>query len=325
MAERTKRVQQKKKKLAFKISLFIIITITICSGVYVIYAYNQVKKTVDENIQENINSIDSNPEIIKSGQETLNILLMGVDERSNDIGRADTLMLLSLNPKTDSMQLMSIPRDTLTPIYGNEIEDKINHSYVYGYKINNSKEEGINTTVATVEKFLNIELDYYVMMNMEGLPDLVDAVGGITVDNPVEWYDEGYYKKDHLYEKGIISLNGPQAIGYVRMRKEDPENDVGRNKRQRLVIQGIINKGASVGSITRIDDILDTLGNNVKTNLTFEDMKHLFNNYRHTRENLVNYQVQGDSQRINGTWYVIVSEDESQKVHDMIVEFDNKK
>lgn len=275
MGERINREQQKKNKVAYKISLFIIITIFICASIYVIYVYNQVKKTVDVNIQENIKSIDYNPEVIKEGQKTLNILLMGIDERTNDIGRADTLVLLSLNPKNDSMQLISIPRDTLTPIHGTEIEDKINHSYVYGYTINNSKEEGINTTVATVEHFLNIELDSYVMINMEGLPDLVDAVGGVTVDNPIEWHDEGYYKKGYLYEQGVISLDGQQALGYVRMRNEDPENDIGRNKRQRLVIHGMVDKGATAGTMTRIGAILDTLGNNMKTNLSFEEMKNL--------------------------------------------------
>lgn len=318
------RVQQKNGKKAYKVSLLIIITLALCAGIYLLFVYNHVKDTVDKNIQETIKSIDNNPEKIKEGQESLNILLMGVDERTNDIGRADTLVILSLNPKNDSMQLISIPRDTLTPIYGKEVEDKINHSYVHGYTINNSKAEGINTSVATVENFLNIELDYYVMMNMEGLPDLVDAVGGITVDNPLEWYDEGYYKKGYHYEKGNISLNGPQAIGYVRMRKEDPENDFGRNKRQRLVIKGIVDKGASVGSITRIENILNTLDNNLKTNLTFEEMKNLYKNYRNTRENSISYQIDGISQKINGMWYVVVSEEERQKVHEMISEFNNK-
>lgn len=325
MGVHTNRVQQRKKMKGVKVSLFIIFAILLCAGIYAIYIYDQVKKAVDENIQGTIKSIDHNPEIIKAGQETLNILLMGVDERSNDIGRADTLVLLSLNPKIDSMQLISIPRDTLTPIYGTEIEDKINHSYVYGYTINNSKEEGINTTAATVESFLNIDLDYYVMINMEGLPDLVDAVGNVTVDNPIEWYDEGYYKKGYLYEQGTISLDGPQALGYSRMRNKDPENDVGRNKRQHLVIQGIIDKGASVGSITRIDNILDTLGNNMKTNLSFEEMKNFYKKYRNTRENSVSYQIQGVNQKINGVSYVVISEEERQNVHNKILEFNNKK
>lgn len=323
--EQDTRIKQRKEKKTLKVSLFIIITLALCAGIYFLYVYNQVKDTVDENIQETIKSIDNNPEKIKEGQEPLNILLMGVDERTNDIGRADTLVVVSLNPKSDSMQLISIPRDTFTPIYGKEIEDKINHSYVHGYTVNNGKAEGINTSVATVENFLNIELDYYLMINMEGLPDLVDAVGGITVDNPIEWYDEGYYKKGYRYEKGNISLNGPQAISYVRMRKEDPENDFGRNKRQRLVIQGIVDKGASLGSIARIENILNTVGNNLKTNLTFEEMRNLYKKYRNTRENSVSYQIDGVSQKINGVWYVVVSEEERQKVDEMISEFNNKK
>jgi LCP family protein required for cell wall assembly len=87
----------------------------------------------------------------------------------------------------------------------------------------------------TVENFLNIHLDYYVRINMEGLDDLVDAVGGITVYNDDSWHDPGYYKKGYLYDEGELQMNGAKTLGYVRMRYI-PGGHFTRNEHQREVI-----------------------------------------------------------------------------------------
>ncbi len=163
---------------------------------------------------------------------------MGVDERPGDKGRSDALMVMSLDPNHDKMQIVSIPRDTRTTIVGRGSESKINAAYAYG---------GPDMAINTVENFLDIDLDYYVKVNMEGLSQMVDAVGGVTVNNDRDWYDEGYYKKGYHYKKGEIHLDGPKALGYVRMRHLDNRGDFGRNKRQRQVIQAVLDKGSSVG------------------------------------------------------------------------------
>ncbi|SES72237.1 cell envelope-related function transcriptional attenuator common domain-containing protein [Salinibacillus kushneri] len=319
MGKRTEHIRaQKKRKRPLKIFLWILATIFLVAGIYASYVYFQVKNTVEEDIHEKVESIsnDISEKKASEGQETINVLLMGVDERSHDTGRADTLIVMSLNPNTDSLQMVSIPRDTYVPIIGYGKEDKINHSYVYGES---------DMTVATVENFLDIDLDYYVKINMQGLSDLVDAVGGITVDNPIEWVDNGEaYIEGYRFEKGEITLNGPEALGYARMRKQDPKGDAGRNLRQRLVIEAIIDKGASVGSVTKIDDILEVMGENVSTNMTFNEMKDIFKNYRNTRKNINNYQMQGEGQYIGPIWYFMVSEEEQQKVHDMITDFNSQ-
>ena len=164
------------------------------------------------------------------GKEILNILLLGVDKRTGDRGRSDAIILLNLDPKDHQMTMVSIPRDTRAQIAGKGRFEKINHAYSYG---------GPNLSVATVEDLLDVEIDYYVELNMEGLADLVDAVGGITVQNELDWYgDDGFH-----YQKGTLHLNGQQTLGYVRMRKKDPAGDFGRTKRQREVIDAIIKKG----------------------------------------------------------------------------------
>lgn len=279
-------------------------------GAFVFSVYNEAKQTVAKKIHEPIESIDSSvgKEKVKS-KNSINVLLLGVDQRGEDQGRSDALMVLSLDPADDSMQLISIPRDTRTEIIGRGTHDKINHAYAFG---------GTDMAVETVENLLDIDLDYYVNMNMEALTEMVDAVGGIKVNNKLDWVDTGYYEKGFHYKKGPLELNGDQALGYVRMRKQDPAGDFGRTARQRQVIEAIVNKGANVASINKIDDIIQVLGDNMSTNLDFEDMQNLLLGYMDTRKNIVSYQLQGAGTTIDGLYYFVVSEEELNKVHQML-------
>ncbi|MCP8617583.1 LCP family protein [Salirhabdus salicampi] len=306
-----------KKKRIILIIVGILLSLIIGTGVYAFSVYNNVKNTVDEKIHKPVESIQHTPDqkVKIEQKKPLNILLMGVDEREHDRGRADTLILLSINPNISSLQMISIPRDTRTEMVGRGFQDKINHSYAFG---------GSDMTISTVEQFANVDLDYYVKLNMEGLEDLIDVLGGITVYNDMEWTDSGYYERGFVYKKGEIHLNGEQTMGYVRMRYKDPAGDAGRNKRQRKVIEAIVSQGASVASVTKINDVLDVLGNNVETNLTFDDMKNLMTNYREARKNIKSYQVSGQGIYINDIYYLHVTENEREKVHNMINEFNEK-
>lgn len=310
MAE-TRSRRNKPKRKWLKITAGLLLVLFLGVGAFVFSVYNEARQTVAQKIHEPIESIDSSvgKEKVK-GKESINILLLGVDQREDEKGRSDALMVLSLDPADDSMQLISIPRDTRTEIVGRGVEDKINHAYAFG---------GTDMAVETVENLLEVELDYYVHMNMEGLTEMVDAVGGITVTNELDWVDDGYYEKGFHYAKGPLELNGDQALGYVRMRKQDPAGDFGRTARQRQVIQAVINKGANVASVNKIDDMMQVLGNNMSTNMDFQDMQNLLMGYTDTRKNSESYQLQGTGTTINGIYYLVVSEEEISKVHGMLV------
>ncbi|WP_053218208.1 LCP family glycopolymer transferase [Virgibacillus senegalensis] len=296
---------KKSKKLWFKILLSVVLFLVVGSGAFAYSIYHKTKQTVANKITHPVSSIDTSVGKKKvKDQEPLNILLLGVDERENDVGRSDAMMVLSLNPKQDSMQLISIPRDTRTEIVGKGTQDKINHAYAFG---------GVDMSVNTVEQFLDIDLDYYVRLNMEGLTELVGAVGGVTVNNEIEFSSGGYD-----FPLGEIRLSQDETLNYVRMRKQDPNGDFGRNERQRKVIQGIIDKGASVGSVGKIDDIVQVLGNNMASNMDFDDMQNLLLNYRNTRKNITTYQMQGSGTKIDGIYYYLIDEEETAKVRDMI-------
>ncbi|UOQ86789.1 LCP family glycopolymer transferase [Gracilibacillus salinarum] len=303
--------EKKKTPLWFKIVIGICLIFVLSIAGYLYSIYSKAQQTVDNKVHQEVETIDTNlTEKKVQEQEPLNILLLGVDERSTDSGRSDALMVLSLKPGSNEMQLVSIPRDTRTEIVGKGYQDKINHAYAYG---------GVDTSINTVENFLDIDLDYYVQMNMEGLSDLVDALGGITVTNQLDWYDEGYYKEGYHYQKGEIQMDGPKTMGYVRMRHLDQNGDFGRTERQRQVIKAIIDKGASFQSAGKINELIDVLGNNVVTNMKFNDMTNLFANYRDTRKKFDSYMMQGQGTNIDGIYYLIVGSEEVEKVHGMLV------
>src|SRR5690606_27392907 len=132
-------------------------------------------------------------------------------------------IVLTVNPNKESIQMVSIPRDTRTEIIGKGFEDKINHAYAFG---------GMEMAIDTVENFLDIPIDYYVQVNMEGFKDLIDAVGGVTVENDLAFTQDGYH-----FPEGTITLYGDEALAFVRMRKNDPRGEFGRQLRQRQIIE----------------------------------------------------------------------------------------
>jgi LCP family protein required for cell wall assembly len=284
-----------------------VLVIALCASLFLILEANHSLTR----IQENAISIDKKASVAKAHKgKVINILLLGVDERKHDRGRSDTLIVLSLHPKTDTMKMISIPRDTRVDIVGHNTTDKINHAYAFG---------GVDMSVNTVETFLNIDIDYFVKVNMEGLAAFVDAVGGVKVDNSLDWYDEGYYKKGYHYHSGALRMNGSQALGYVRMRHLDPNGDFGRNARQRQVIQAVIDKSAKKVTIKKVRGLLKALDQNVKTNIDVSAMKLLSKNYKDTRRNILQYEVKGVGTKIEGIYYLQVTEQETSDVHNLIV------
>lgn len=301
-----KKTPRKKRRIGLILSIIVLVFLFGAGG-YAYYAYNAVKQTA-ETMHITVQTKKGTTKVTKQ-EDPINILLLGVDKRPNDPGRSDTIIVATLNPKTKSMLLTSIPRDTRALISGTGTYQKVNAAYPLG---------GVDMTLNTVQDLLHIKIDYVGEINMQGLKSLVDAVGGVTVNNPIDWYDEGYYKKGYHYEKGMIHLDGAQALGYVRMRHLDPQGDFGRNLRQRLVIQAILKRAAGPSLLTNLNGLLDAVGNNIKTDATFTDMRTMAESYRQCRDHIYTHELYGVSQRINNLDYVVVSDEEKAKVKQMI-------
>lgn len=279
-----------KKLKYFLITVGVLVLIAVGIGVKV---YLDVKKTADKMHT----TISDEPVVKIENKEPFSILLLGVDEREGDKGRSDTIIVMTVNPKEKSTKMLSIPRDTYVEIVGRNEMDKINHAYAFG---------GIEMSKATVEKFLDMEIDYVVQVNMDGFKDLVDIVGPITVNNELEFTEDEY-----TFKEGAIQLNGEQALSYVRMRKKDPNGDFGRQNRQRQVIEASIKEMISMKSVLNYGKILDAAGENIRMNLSLDDILNLREGYTESLNTVTQlYFKKGSSTRINKIYYYVADEEE---------------
>lgn len=301
---RSDRHNQKKKKSKWKVFWIVILLLIIGVGAYGYSIYHSLSNAVNSMHNPLDRKSSRKTDIHFKDKDPISILMLGVDERKGDRGRSDTMIVLTVNPKVQSVQMLSIPRDTRVEIVGKGTQDKINHAYAFG---------GVSMSMDTVEKFLDIPIDYYIKVNMKGFEDIVDAVGGVTVNNNLNFSYGGYH-----FPKGEIDLDGKKALAFVRMRKQDPRGDFGRNERQRQVIQGVINKGASFSSLTRFNSIFSALGKNVETNLSFDDMKSIQKYYSDARNKIDQFQLKGQGTKIGGIYYFIVPEEERLKAHNRL-------
>lgn len=188
-----------------------------------------------------------------TSKNVINVLLIGADSRNGtNSGNTDVMMLISVNKKTKELKLVSFFRDSYLYIEGKKSSycTKLNAAYSMG---------GPETLIRTIENNYKIEIDNYVMVNFESFKSIIDAMGGVTVD--VQQYEADYnYKKFKiaLPVGDNVTLNGEQALCFVRIRGCDSDGDVSRTRRQRQVIDSILSKvkKASIGDLNKYIDIL---------------------------------------------------------------------
>ncbi|MGF2618152.1 LytR family transcriptional regulator [Rossellomorea vietnamensis] len=288
----------KKKRTWLKVTGIVLLILLIGGGAYAYSIYHSLNKAVETmHTPSERETSKRTKDVEYSSKDPISVLLMGVDEREGDKGRSDTMIVLTVNPELKSVKMLSIPRDTLTDIVGHGTRDKINHAYAFG---------GVEMAMDTVENLMDIPIDHYVKINMEGFQEIVDAVGGVTVENDLDFSSGGYD-----FAQGEITLSGKKALAYTRMRYEDPRGDFGRQERQRQIIQGIIREGASVSSLWKFDDIFDALGNNIKTDLSFDQMMDIQKHYKDAAKDISQIQIQeGSGTTIDRIYYYIIPEEE---------------
>ena len=246
-------------------------------------------------------------ELLEAG-EPVSILLLGVDTGDlgrTEQGRSDSMVVVTINPHTQKTTLLSIPRDTYTEIVGYGTSDKINHAYAFG---------GTAMSINTVQQMLDIPIDFYVMVNMAGIQEIVDAVGGITVESPLTFNQNGYD-----FVQGTNQLDGEAALAFARMRYEDPAGDTGRQGRQRLVIEAVIRKLATPETLLNYQAVLETLSANMQTSFQLSDFYTLQNqDYLGAVGNIEQQQLGGTGDMMNDIYYNFVDEDELTRVRDLL-------
>ncbi|WP_434102734.1 LCP family protein [Enterococcus faecalis] len=263
--------------------------------------YWDVSKSMDKTYETVERSKKS--QVNLNNKEPFSVLLLGIDTGDDgrvEQGRSDTTIVATVNPRDKQTTLVSLARDTYVDIPGQGKQDKLNHAYAFG---------GASLAMDTVENYLNIPINHYVSINMAGLKELVNAVGGIEVNNNLTFSQDGYD-----FTIGKISLDGEQALSYSRMRYEDPNGDYGRQERQRKVIEGIVQKVLSLNSVSNYQEILTAVSDNMKTDLSFDDMKKFALDYRSAFGKVKQDQLQGTGFMQDGVSYQRVDEQELTRV-----------
>ena len=225
-----------------------------------------------------------------------NIVVMGCDIRKDDVGRSDTLFVVMLDKSKKNAALLSVPRDTRVKIKGHGW-DKINAAFAYG---------GQKLTRETVQDFLGIKINNYVVVDFQGFKGLVDAVGGVDINVEKRMY---YYDPYDGFEidlrPGMQHMDGKTAMQYVRYR--DEEGDIGRIRRQQKFLMALYKHIASKNIIAKIPGVSKQIMSMVKTDLSLKEMVELGNVMRDMveKEGLKMFMVPGEPEYIDGISYWI--------------------
>ncbi len=293
------RSKPKKSKKKTKIIISVILFFLIVGGGYTWFLVNKASSAV-RNAAHDLargDKSDLRDKAVKPITNNVSVLIMGVDEsdvRGKEYGgaiRTDALLLATFNKDSKTVKLLSIPRDTYTYIPIEKKKDKITHAHAFG-SAKNGKNGGPQASIDAVEKLMNVPVDYFVKFNFKSFIKIVDDLGGVEVDVPVEFTEQDSNDNAeaiHL-EKGVQKLNGEEALALARTRHID--SDAMRGQRQQLVIEAILHKLTSVGSVTKVGNIIDDINGQFVTNLTFDDMLSFYK-YGSDSE-IEKLQIQGD-------------------------------
>ena len=260
----------KKNKSSYVKYILILVVVFILSGMVGAFFANAL---VDN--KPDYNEDDKKGMLVAKDKAT--VMIMGVDERADDVGRSDTLMIATLDPDKNQAALLSVPRDTRVKIKGHGF-DKINAAYAYG---------GRKLTQETIESLLNTHIDHYIKINVHGFTKIIDALGGIDIDVEKRMYYEDPWDDDGgLYidlQPGMQHMDGKTAITYVRYR--DEEGDIGRIKRQQNFMKAVMDKLVSPTIIPKLPAIVSAVSDSVETDMSVSEILSFLGTLQDVKDN----------------------------------------
>ena len=224
----------------------------------------------------------------------INILIVGCDEVENN-GRADTILFLSISPKTKDVLILSIPRDTRVEIPERGM-DKINHAYAFG---------GEKLIAETVSLFLDVPIDFYAIADFNGFVNIIDKLDGVEIDveKEMHYVDKAGGLDINLYP-GKQILDGEKSLQYIRFR-HDNLGDLGRIKRQQKLALAVIEKMMNFDSIIKIPQISEEMEGYIETNINVQDAIALANLFKGINQEEVKIEtIQAKPVYIKGISYL---------------------
>lgn len=305
-----------KKRTVLKIAATLVASLLICVSVYGIYLIKKAEHAAEKAFEkaDSREMSELREEQVEPLHDNVSVLFIGVDnskkrdQDENNI-RTDALVLATLNNKDKSIKLVSIPRDTYTYIPDAGYRDKITHAYGYN---------GPTSTIDSVEELLEVPVDYYVRMDFEAFIDVVDALGGVEAEVPynLSEKDENDIHNAIVLEEGLQTLNGREALALARTRQYD--NDIQRGKRQQMLLESIMDEVLSASSITKYGNVIDAVGDNMKTNLSFKDMQSFFEYAKGGSPDVETITLDGYDDMSTGVYYWQLYEESLLEIRDIL-------
>lgn len=246
----------------------------------------------------------------------INVLLLGISE-DLDSRLTDTIILCSYNPQKQTASMLSIPRDTFVGKNKNNAKgsDKINSLY----------SKGINKTIKAVENLTDINIDYYIVVNTRALIEIVDIIGGVEFNVPIDMdYDDPTQDLHIHLSKGMQKIDGEKAEQLLRFRHNNdnttyPEeyggNDYGRMRTQREFITETLKQSMNIKNLPKIREIVNTIFENIETDLNIDDIKpYIPKAVNFYLNSVISEQLPGESEKCNNVWVFIHDKKETKNM-----------
>ncbi len=306
------------KKILKVIGLLILYILVFCIAFFVVRVWQ-----ADGNVKEAAIGVLQDVADKITNAEPIYVLVVGV---STDIEKelSDTIMLAGYNPKTQEAFMVSIPRDTFVGDNINKVRAKDKINSLYG-------DTGVASTVAAVEQISGIDIDYYVTVKTEMLVEIVDTIGGVEFDVPMDMYYNDKTQDLHInLKKGKQIIDGEKAEQLLRFRHNDDgssysyeygDNDFGRMRTQREFIKATLEQCIEVNDLEKLTEIAKTVFNYVETDIELSyAISYLAYLYDFSTDNLIMEQLPGVSEKSpNGVWIYNHDEVKSQELFNQIV------
>lgn len=315
----SKRRRIRWARVFFVLALFFVVVTSVVWGA--IYAFTNAFPTslFNSNVATTAKATGNKQAEVLN--KRINILLLGLDDGDNETPgaprRSDTMMVASVSPEDGNISLLSIPRDTKVTIPGRKGYDKVNHAFAYG---------GADLAERTVEEFLRIPINYYVLIDWQAFIKVVDILGGVDlyVENDMNYEDPYANLSIHL-KKGYQHLDGEKAGEYIRYR-HDELGDIGRVQRQQRFLKALNNEMWQAGTILKLPALVNTIDKYVQTDMNLLTMVKVANTLKTFHATgLQAEMVPGNFATLDGLSYWIPDKDQTRQLVERIFITDSTK
>lgn len=325
--DNVKKKKKKKSKIGkiIKFILLLLLIALITYGCYFAFQYYNHKSKMEGKDYDPLSAtaLGIDPEKLKTIGR-LNVLILGESGIGDGYKLTDSIMIASYNPQTQQASLLSIPRDTYV---GKKDKNTASSNYLASYKMNAVYRNGTNLeeTIECVNNLTGLNLENYILIDTDAIIEIVDAIGGVWFDVPIDMDYEDLNQDLYIHLKaGYQLIDGEKAEQLLRFRHnqdgtsypvEYGDNDIGRMRTQREFIQATAKQLLKIENVTKVLNLLDIVSNNVKTNLDMQSLKYYIPYiFKFNTANIVSDTLPGESEKCNEIWIYTANKTKTKQV-----------